>query len=95
MEVDHKEGGATEFITRPLWEAERQTPALLEPNAARSDAWLRVCSWCEKVWIGEAWAEVEEAVTRWRLFEQSLMPLMTHGVCEQCHQKMKKALAER
>jgi hypothetical protein len=95
MEVDLREGGAAEFVTRTLWEEDRKIPVLLEPSAARFADWLRVCSWCEKVCVGEAWTEVEEAVTRLQLFEQSPMPSLTHGICEPCHHTMRKTIAER
>ena len=94
MKVNPLEKGAVEFVTRTLWAEERPAPALLEPGAARSDAWLRMCSWCEKVWSGEAWAEIEDAIADSRLFEQPLMPSMTHAICELCRHKMMDTLGK-
>ena len=94
MEVGRAQDGTVAFCTRTLSEEPRQPPALLAPSAARSNELLRVCAWCEKVSVGGSWVEVEEAVARLRLFESSLLPLMTHGICEQCRQNMAEILAK-
>ncbi len=88
MDIRPTAGGAVDFRTRTLAEEHRPPLALLSPDAARSDELLRVCGWCKKVFVGAAWAEVEEAVARLRLFEQALLPQMTHGICEPCYEKM-------
>jgi hypothetical protein len=92
MRVHRGEDGAVEFRTHTLSEEIRQPQTLLESNPPRSQELLRACGWCKKVFVGEVWAEVEDALARLRLFERSLLPSLTHGICEQCYQKMVETL---
>jgi hypothetical protein len=85
--------GEVEFRVRTISEENRPAQELLEPTAARSDKLLRVCAWCKKIHLEDRWMEVEEVTARLRLFEQRLLPLMTHGICEPCRQGMTAKLA--
>jgi hypothetical protein len=55
MIVARGEGDTVDFKTRTLAVEERLPQALLDPNAARTDELLRVCSWCNKVFVNGAW----------------------------------------
>jgi hypothetical protein len=92
MQVSRGEGGTLEFRTRTLREEDRQLAPLPAAKAARSGEWVRVCSWCKRLFVGESWEELEAAIERLRLFECAFAPSMTHGICEQCHQAMVEAL---
>jgi hypothetical protein len=68
-----------------LLETSARTPvALLEPNAPRGDDIVRICGWCKRVPIGSHWVEVDEAVTRLRLFDAPRLPRLSHGICPEC-----------
>jgi len=68
---------------------------LLEKHWPRDpSALLRSCSWCKKVNVNNRWYEVEQAVPLLRLFERRQAPLMTHGMCTECHQRMRALLDE-
>jgi hypothetical protein len=95
MNLRCDEDGKVEFRVRTISEENRPPQVLLEPSAARSDQLLRVCAWCKKIHLEDRWVEVEEVTVRLRLFERSLLPLMTHGICELCHQGMSATLAAR
>jgi hypothetical protein len=84
MDILPKENRAIEFRTRTVAEERREPQVLLEVHQNRNDELLRMCSWCKKVDIGGDWAEVEDAVARLRLFEQAVLPNLTHGICETC-----------
>ncbi len=92
MDVTLAAAGGVEFRTRALSEDSRPFQALLAPSALHSDELMRMCSWCKKVDVGGAWAEVEEAVARLRLFERALLPSITHGICDPCYEGMARAL---
>jgi hypothetical protein len=92
MEVSGGEGGTLEFRTRTLREENREPAPLPVAKVARSGEWVRVCSWCKRLFVGESWEELEAAIERLRLFERAFAPTMTHGICEQCHQAMVEAL---
>jgi hypothetical protein len=61
--------------------------SLLDPRKARSDEFLRMCSFCKQVKVEAGWCEVEDAVVALRLFERDLLPVISHGVCPACLQK--------
>jgi hypothetical protein len=94
MDVRAGDGGGVEFRVRTVSEEDRPYQPLFDPHAGRSDERLRVCGWCKKVHVGDAWAEVEDAVARLHLFERAAMPEVTHGICEECFRAMTDTLAE-
>ncbi len=70
-----------------LKEEAREPVALLDAGAARSDEFVKVCSWCKKVELNPSdWAEVEDAITRLGLFNAVELPSLTHGMCPACHE---------
>jgi hypothetical protein len=93
MNLSCGEDGMVEFRVRTISEESRPPQALLEPHAARSDQLLRMCAWCKKICLEDVWVDVEEAAARLRLFEQSMLPLLTHGICELCRQAMRETVA--
>lgn len=62
------------------------TQELFDSDVPRSEEMLRVCSWCNRVEQDGQW--VEDAVRESRIFERSRPPMMTHGICEICVQRM-------
>lgn len=63
----------------------REVPPLLDADRGRSDEVLSICSWCRRVRLADAsWAEVEEAVGAWNLFDGGPLPQLTHGICPGC-----------
>lgn len=88
MDVSPGPDGSVEFRVRTLSEEERPPQPLFDPGRPRSEDLLRVCGWCKKVDVGGRWKEVEEAVPLLGLFEQTLLPHLTHGICEDCYHGM-------
>lgn len=87
--VDH---GAVEFEVRTLSLEIRPPQELLESGGRRTKAFLRMCSWCKRIPDGNDWIEIEEAVAKMRLFEADSLPMISHGMCEQCELKMHRSL---
>lgn len=94
MEASGGPDGLIKFRSRTLSVEERQPQALLEPDRPHSEALLRVCGWCKKVDVGGRWAEVEEGVSLLGLFEHSILPKVTHAICEACYERMVATLDE-
>ncbi|MFN2377511.1 MAG: hypothetical protein ABR538_13310 [Candidatus Binatia bacterium] len=93
MTIRADESGNVEFETTVLRSEDRETVALLDPGAKRSDAMLRVCAWCNRIDTGAGqWMEVEDAIRHLRLFELAAMPQLTHGVCGECFRFMESKL---
>jgi hypothetical protein len=90
MKIAPLSKGRVEYIT---W-AERETPLtkpikLLDPAVPKDqERFLRMCAWCKKVHGEDSWLEIEEAITRLRLFDSRSTPAITHGICESCFKMM-------
>ncbi|MDT8319362.1 MAG: hypothetical protein RQ826_02420 [Xanthomonadales bacterium] len=94
MEVSRGQHGSTEFRVRTLAKEKRQPQALLDPYRPPSGELLCVCAWCKRVDMGDRWTEVEEAVSLLGLPERSLLPEVTHGICEDCNARMVATLSD-
>ena len=66
-------------------------PLLAPPDDRPGSDVLRMCSWCKRVHLDEAWREVEVAVERLGLFHGGPMPGLTHGMCEACYARVTAA----
>jgi hypothetical protein len=85
LTISPDEGGRVLFESRTLREEAREPVAVLGASGPRLEELLRCCSWCKRVEAGGEWLEVEEAVARLNLFEHAALPMLTHGMCEPCH----------
>ena len=72
----------------------RPSVSLLDSTQRRSDELLRSCGWCERILVGDKWVEVETAIERLRLFEQSELPGLTHGICDECLARMEAVVTD-
>jgi hypothetical protein len=94
MNVAKCENGEIEFTVDTLNREMRSPTKLLDPNAARSEEFLLVCSWCKKVRSPDGWVEVEEAIRNAHLLEHEILPELTHGICDPCYKTMSELLTE-
>jgi hypothetical protein len=85
--------GGIEFCSKTVFTEERVTQELFDSTAPRADAMVRVCSWCNRVQHDDLWKEVEEVVRETRVFERLRPPMVTHGICEECSQRMMDTIA--
>lgn len=58
-------------------------------EAAYSDDLLRVCGWCEKVFVDGVWLEHNAACTELQRVGKRLSPHRTHGICPACFEEVK------
>lgn len=66
---------------------------LLDSTVPRSDNFIRMCSYCKKVFVSNSgWFEVEEAIRILDLFAVSELPKITHGICPECYERIEKEL---
>ena len=94
LEVAPLAGDALALTGRLLWEEARPHVALLDVAVPRGEDALTICSWCKQVYVAGEWIDVEEAVSRLRLFYRASLPHLTHGICERCRDRVLAALAE-
>lgn len=91
MTIRRVERGVVEFSTHLLRKEDRLPMPLFDLTLPRSNTFLHLCSWCKQVKIkGNLWVEVEEAVADLHLFEHSLLPELSHGICPSCLVLLKK-----
>jgi hypothetical protein len=94
MEVSRGLDDVTDFRVRTLSQKAWERQPLLDTERPHSEELLRVCGWCKKVHAGGRWAEVEEAVSLLGLFVRSLLPDVTHGICEDCYARIVATISE-
>ncbi|SMC21686.1 hypothetical protein SAMN02746041_01258 [Desulfacinum hydrothermale DSM 13146] len=78
--------GHIDIMTR-LVRTERRDPApILRSDIPRSEKFIRICSMCKKIAVSDTeWVEIEEALTRLKIFEEERCPQLTHGLCPSCY----------
>lgn len=89
MSIVMQPAGALQVVVRSVRVEDRPAVLLLDPAEKRSDAVLRVCGWCKRLPDpGGRWMEIEAALPLLALFEQTALPAISHGICEECHRVM-------
>ncbi len=77
-------GGAVRFEASLLAAEARPPVPLLDLAVPRDDGLVKMCAWCRRMPLGEAWVEVEVGVAALRLFETAAVPRISHGICPDC-----------
>jgi hypothetical protein len=69
-----------------LREEYRTAAPLLDATQSRSEQFVKMCSWCKRMWVpaGE-WLEVEDAVVPLQLFEGAVLPRV---ICPPCEKRL-------
>ncbi|MBM4067960.1 MAG: hypothetical protein FJ271_03320 [Planctomycetes bacterium] len=85
-------GGTVEFRTRTLKEEAREPVPLPAANANPANL-LPICDWCQRLRVRDIWAEIDDAIAWLRLFDSTELPMLSHGICDDCLDSMRKKLA--
>ncbi|MGQ9827908.1 MAG: hypothetical protein ACUVSY_04460 [Roseiflexus sp.] len=81
--------GSITFDSRITHEEARAYAALLDARCEHSSDVVSMCSWCKKVYVpGEGWFEVEEAVQRLHLPDDTPPPQVANMVCYDCYREV-------
>jgi hypothetical protein len=95
MQLTRLPGNAIRFEAHLLREERRQPIDLLDASLDRSGEFLKICSWCKKIYIpGRGWGEIEAAIEPLDLFGHRSMPRMTHTICDSCYTSIKLELEQ-
>jgi hypothetical protein len=95
LEISAGSEGGLRYRVRTLREQERQPVALLEPYLPRSEDFVTICAWCERVAVpAHGWLEIEAAIAALPALAEARPPQLTHSVCEVCAQALHGALSE-
>jgi hypothetical protein len=85
VELDLLLENGVQLTSKILRKEPRPPMDLLSPSGQESEEFLRICSWCKKVYLPEGeWVEVEDAVRALDLFGPPSMPRITHTICNAC-----------
>ena len=84
MTVRGTGSGVVQFSTHLVAVVARPPEALFDASTPRAGMPVRVCSWCNRVWVGDRWLEVEQAVERMHLMLRSVLPPLAHAACKPC-----------
>jgi len=88
MEISLREDGEVEFASRIVSAEPREPVAVLDFRAPRGGGHVRMCSWCKAVKTPEGWVDTESAVARLGLLQGPTLPPLTHGICDDCREKL-------
>lgn len=90
MEIKELEGGIIEFNSILEKVERREKVRLLEEDVERSSDFVKVCSWCKKVYFEQdkKWYEVEDFVQKMNLFSEQILPMLTHTMCDSCFRQL-------
>lgn len=78
MDISPCPGGQVEIACRA------DGARLASPALPSGSELLRLCAWCYRVDCGGTWRGIEDVVAEERLLEQPTVPIVTHGICEEC-----------
>ena len=85
LSIAPAEDGAIELSATLTAERDRPYVALLDPNVARSDALILMCSWCKRILAPEnEWLEIDQAIDRFGLLAAAEPPSISHSICPAC-----------
>jgi hypothetical protein len=95
LELRAGSGGDIEVRAVLLRDESRLHESLLDVTAARDGRQLCVCGWCKRMDVDGDWVEVEKAVDRLGLFGYPTLPLISHGICEECAREIHGSIEPR
>jgi hypothetical protein len=78
MDISPRPGGEVEIACRA------GTARLIGPGPPSRSELLRLCAWCYRAERGGSWRGIEDVVAEEHLLEQPTVPLVTHGICDDC-----------
>ncbi len=94
MTISKLPSGEVQFETRTISEEVRTPKELLDRYAPRIGEVLHICGWCKRVDVGAGiWAEIEDAIEAFSLFERGALPRLTHGMCKECFETISSEIA--
>jgi len=96
MHIAKGSDGEIQFTSTTHHEDERPNVGLLDATLPRIGGMLKICGWCKRLDIGAGlWSEIEEAANAFSLFERSSLPPLSHGMCEECFERVSAGMPGR
>ena len=88
MRIEKLSDGGFSFRSSLMREEIRDAVLLLAHETTRSDETIISCGWCNKIMIEDgSWMEVEEGIAKLDIFGHTVLPRLSHSVCESCYMR--------
>ncbi len=84
LKMSPSANGGVQFVSETLREEQRRPIQLLNGHGDPQSSFLIICSWCKRIEITSGWVEAEFAIAVLGLFDESLMPQLSHAMCPDC-----------
>lgn len=85
LSIEGLPDGQINTTSKTLRSEPRSSVKLLDTETPRSTEFVTVCSMCKKIKVrSEQWVEIEEGLAQLKIFEDAVMPQLTHGLCRSC-----------
>ena len=96
MTIARDRAGSLRLVVHTLALEPRAPELLLDGDAPRSDELVRMCAWCKRIPGPDGtWGEVDEVLPKLGLFAKSVLPRISHGICEDCDRMIISELESR
>lgn len=74
-----------EYRCRTIKTESREAVAISAAGIMRDGPFLRMCSWCKKIDVGnDTWLEIEDAIKFLGFFSGASLPQISHTMCDSC-----------
>ncbi|MBX7174216.1 MAG: hypothetical protein K1X72_24800 [Pyrinomonadaceae bacterium] len=81
------------FENRILKMEKRSPQDIFKIDIPRSNKIVVICSWCNRINLEKnKWVEIESAVKDSEIFSQELLPQLSHGMCQDCFEKISRQI---
>lgn len=85
LRIEPLDANALSLTGTMFYEESRPYSSLFDNKVKDADSYLRICSWCKRVDVGDdVWLEVEDAVRELDLFDDASPPGLDHSICLDC-----------
>jgi hypothetical protein len=93
MEISLLGNAFVQFKSQVMREESREVVNLLDVKASRTQEFLTICSWCNRLkTLDERWIEIEEIIVERELFYKDEVPKLTHGICIDCYENVVRSI---
>jgi len=85
MDILLQVDGKIEYRCRVIKTQLRNAVQVVAGNIQEERPFLRMCSWCKKIDVGNnSWVEIEDGIAFLGLLSQAIVPQISHTICEIC-----------
>lgn len=93
LSIDLDQDGCLLHTSTLIRTESRPQMGIFTTESRSSKEFLTICSWCKRVRLdSNSWVEVELAIDKLGLFGATHLPMISHGICDECVSKLHKVV---